>query len=118
MKCNRSDLVLLLVILSDQNGHITFRLCLALRRHPGFLVFDEPGQHAMKPSSMKSLISASINTNKQVILAISKSVDKYSNAQAAIEVEGVKKLDNDYLITEAVRLGDVNIIDIDPKQYT
>ncbi|MFA0230536.1 hypothetical protein AB4491_16320, partial [Vibrio sp. 10N.261.45.A7] len=85
------------------------------RRHPGFLVFDEPGQHAMKPSSMKSLISASINTNKQVILAISKSVDKYSNTEAVIEVEGVKKLDNDYLITEAISLGDVNVIDIDPN---
>ncbi|WP_146450078.1 ATP-binding protein [Vibrio kanaloae] len=92
-----------------------FSLMSCSRRHPGFLVFDEPGQHAMKPSSMKSLISASINTNKQVILAISKSVDKYSNTEAVIEVEGVKKLDNDYLITEAISLGDVNVIDIDPN---
>ncbi|MEZ9727420.1 hypothetical protein AB4246_15060, partial [Vibrio splendidus] len=92
-----------------------FSLMSCSHRHPGFLVFDEPGQHAMKPSSMKSLISASIKTNKQVILAISKSVDKYSNAEAVVEVEGIRKLDNDYLITEAVSLGYVNIIDIDPN---
>ncbi|QEY12891.1 hypothetical protein [Cellvibrio sp. KY-YJ-3] len=42
-------------------------------RHPGFLIMDEPGQHQMRPDSMKELIKKSAGIGKQVILAISRS---------------------------------------------
>ena len=45
--------------------------------HVGLLVFDEPGQHAMKLESMKALIGATkVIKDKQVILAISKDKSK------------------------------------------
>ncbi|CAH7072579.1 Rad50/SbcC-type AAA domain-containing protein [Vibrio crassostreae] len=41
--------------------------------HPGVLIFDEPGQHAMSLDSMKKLLSVTEKIDdKQVILAISK----------------------------------------------
>jgi hypothetical protein len=40
-------------------------------RHPGFLVFDEPGQHQMRVDSMKSLLNQAVKMNRQVIFAIS-----------------------------------------------
>jgi DNA repair exonuclease SbcCD ATPase subunit len=42
------------------------------RQHPGFLVLDEPGQHAMSFDSLKKLIQKSIGfKDRQIILAIS-----------------------------------------------
>lgn len=47
------------------------------KNHVGLLVFDEPGQHAMKLDSMKALIKATkVIKDKQVILAISKDKSK------------------------------------------
>lgn len=42
------------------------------KNHPGFVVFDEPGQHAMNLESMTSLLKYSSKINKQVIMCISK----------------------------------------------
>jgi len=43
------------------------------KRHPGIVIFDEPGQHAMNIASMKSLCrETSLLKDRQVILAISK----------------------------------------------
>ncbi|RPF09528.1 hypothetical protein EDB14_0584 [Vibrio crassostreae] len=89
-----------------------FALLKSSKAHPGFLVFDEPGQHAMKPSSMQELISASVLSNKQVILAISKSLgkkDKFKDGKLI-------SVDSDYIasITSKVERGKVKIIDIDP----
>ncbi|EHI9302100.1 hypothetical protein J9097_003721 [Vibrio vulnificus] len=89
-----------------------FALLKSSKVHPGFLVFDEPGQHAMKPSSMQELISASVLSNKQVILAISKSLgkkDKFKDGKLI-------SMESDYIasITSKVERGKVKIIDIDP----
>jgi hypothetical protein len=40
-------------------------------RHPGFLVFDEPGQHQMRVDSMKALLRQAVNEKRQMIFAIS-----------------------------------------------
>lgn len=46
--------------------------------HPGILMLDEPGQHAMSPDSLKVLLEQSNKfEGKQVILAISKSTKGY-----------------------------------------
>jgi DNA repair exonuclease SbcCD ATPase subunit len=43
------------------------------KNHVGFLILDEPGQHAMDKESMKSLLKqASLLKDRQIILAISK----------------------------------------------
>ncbi|EKO3827406.1 hypothetical protein NTE12_003810, partial [Vibrio harveyi] len=89
-----------------------FALLKSSKVHPGFLVFDEPGQHAMKPSSMQELISASVLSNKQVILAISKSLGKKDK----FEDGKLISMESDYIasITSKVERGKVKIIDIDP----
>ena len=46
--------------------------------HPGLLMLDEPGQHAMSPDSLKVLLEQSSRfEGKQIILAISKSTKGY-----------------------------------------
>jgi energy-coupling factor transporter ATP-binding protein EcfA2 len=41
------------------------------KRHPGFLVLDEPGQHQMRLDSLIQLLKIASSSNKQVIIAIS-----------------------------------------------
>lgn len=41
------------------------------KRHPGFLVLDEPGQHQMRLDSLKSLLGNAAGSGKQVLMAIS-----------------------------------------------
>lgn len=41
------------------------------KRHPGFLVLDEPGQHQMRLDSLISLLGSAAGSGKQVIMAIS-----------------------------------------------
>jgi energy-coupling factor transporter ATP-binding protein EcfA2 len=41
------------------------------KRHPGFLVLDEPGQHQMRLDSLIQLLKTASNSQKQVIMAIS-----------------------------------------------
>ncbi|MFA1560533.1 hypothetical protein [Aliivibrio fischeri] len=79
--------------------------------HPGFIIFDEPGQHAMKISSMKNLISSSISLNKQVILAISKD----SNRNKKTEEKDIVNNDNINKILVDLDVSKINIIDIDPE---
>jgi hypothetical protein len=52
--------------------------------HPGLLIFDEPGQHAMSLDSMKKLLSSASSkrfSDKQVIFAISKLNKGYGNGE-------------------------------------
>lgn len=88
-----------------------FALLKSSKIHPGFLVFDEPGQHAMKPSSMEELIKASVLSNKQVILAISKSVNKKDTQNG----KTIISRPNNYIdsIIGKVERSKVAIIDID-----
>ncbi len=88
-----------------------FALMSSSSKHPGFLVFDEPGQHAMKTSSMQELVSVSTRSNKQVILAISKSVDKNHKDESSES----NQRDNIEMITENVEKNNFNLIDIDPE---
>lgn len=41
------------------------------KRHPGFLVLDEPGQHQMRLDSLISLLGSAAGSGKQVLMAIS-----------------------------------------------
>jgi energy-coupling factor transporter ATP-binding protein EcfA2 len=41
------------------------------KRHPGFLVLDEPGQHQMRLDSLIQLLKIAAGSKKQVIIAIS-----------------------------------------------
>jgi energy-coupling factor transporter ATP-binding protein EcfA2 len=41
------------------------------KRHPGFLVLDEPGQHQMRLDSLIQLLKIAASSKKQVIIAIS-----------------------------------------------
>lgn len=57
-------------------------------RHPGFLVFDEPGQHQMRLDSLISLIELASGLGKQVIFAVSqdrKFEDKNVNIRELLE---------------------------------
>lgn len=48
--------------------------------HPGVLIFDEPGQHAMSFNSVRNLLlNAEKVTDKQIIFAISKSTKGYDD---------------------------------------
>ncbi|MBQ0688844.1 hypothetical protein J7315_22700, partial [Providencia rettgeri] len=47
--------------------------------HPGFIVFDEPGQHAMNVESMVALLKYSILSKKQIIMCISKDTKEKSS---------------------------------------
>ncbi|MDB1123404.1 P-loop NTPase family protein [Vibrio algarum] len=50
--------------------------------HPGILIFDEPGQHAMSLDSMSKLLELAENKkNKQIILAISKFTKGYNDTK-------------------------------------
>lgn len=41
------------------------------KRHPGFLVLDEPGQHQMRLDSLINLLSSASGSGRQVIMAVS-----------------------------------------------
>ncbi len=41
------------------------------KRHPGFLVLDEPGQHQMRLDSLIKLLTTSSDSGKQVLMAVS-----------------------------------------------
>ncbi|PSU23837.1 AAA family ATPase [Photobacterium kishitanii] len=88
-----------------------FALLISSNKHPGFLVFDEPGQHAMKTSSMQKLVSASEVCKKQIILTISKSLDKKNKGDSSEK----NKVNNIEIITENNNCENINIIDIDPE---
>ncbi|HBQ6862546.1 TPA: hypothetical protein L8O57_005814, partial [Klebsiella pneumoniae] len=47
--------------------------------HPGFLILDEPGQHAMNVESMVALLTYAASSNKQIIMCISKDTKDKSN---------------------------------------
>lgn len=75
--------------------------------HPGVIVFDEPGQHAMSLDSMKMLLiyaSSKTFSNKQVILAISKINKGYGNGEVEKTIK-IEELTNN--------LCNINEIDID-----
>ena len=57
-------------------------------RHPGFLVFDEPGQHQMRLDSLINLIEIASGSGRQVIFAVSqdrKFEDKNVNIRELLE---------------------------------
>lgn len=74
------------------------------KKHPGFIIFDEPGQHAMKHTTMKKLVSVASTLNKQMIFAISKDTK-----------DGESNKDNIDKILEGINPNTFNIIDIDPN---
>jgi hypothetical protein len=76
--------------------------------HPGFLVLDEPGQHAMKSESMKSLLTFSKGIkSKQIILALSKDLREKDDGGS-----------KDYSLADIVGdSSDVNIIDIENNEF-
>ena len=60
--------------------------------HPGVLIFDEPGQHAMSIDSMKKLLSVAEKINdKQLIFAISKFSKGYNEEKVEHDIT-IKKL--------------------------
>ncbi|ASG04258.1 AAA family ATPase [Vibrio anguillarum] len=60
--------------------------------HPGVLIFDEPGQHAMSIDSMKKLLSVAEKINdKQLIFAISKFSKGYNDDKEEHDIT-IKKL--------------------------
>ena len=71
--------------------------------HPGFIVFDEPGQHAMKSSSMKSLILKTSVLKQQTILAISKNTKEKGEEKNNIEQ-----------LLEGIEPKSIKVMDIDP----
>lgn len=75
--------------------------------HPGLIIFDEPGQHAMSLDSIKMLLHSSSSkafSKKQIILAISKLNKGYGKG----EIENTFKLEE---LTD--NLSSINEIDID-----
>lgn len=73
--------------------------------HPGFLILDEPGQHAMNVESMVALLKYSASSKKQIIMCISKDTKDKSNTanlnKILTFIEGRKKF---------------KLIDIDPNE--
>lgn len=71
--------------------------------HPGILMLDEPGQHAMSPDSLKVLLEQS-NTfeGKQIILAISKSTKGYdeNKRKTTWEIDSLFGNSSDYTILD------------------
>ncbi|WP_076417959.1 hypothetical protein [Colwellia sp. UCD-KL20] len=54
------------------------------KRHPGFLVLDEPGQHQMRLDSLVSLLDSAAGSGKQVIMAVSQD-RKYDDKKVNIK---------------------------------
>ena len=77
------------------------------KTHPGLIIFDEPGQHAMSLDSMRMLLRSSSSiafSNKQIILAISKLNKGY----------GKGEIENTFVLEELTTgLNNINEIDID-----
>ncbi|GKW54763.1 hypothetical protein NCCP2140_38160 [Pseudoalteromonas sp. NCCP-2140] len=75
--------------------------------HPGLIIFDEPGQHAMSLDSMRMLLDSSSSkafSNKQIILAISKLNKGYGKGEK----------ENTFTLEELTSdLNNINEIDID-----
>ncbi|MBE3782244.1 hypothetical protein HJ189_08715 [Vibrio parahaemolyticus] len=79
--------------------------------HPGFLLFDEPGQHAMKMTSMKKLLNTAAHHGKQTIFAISKNLSN-DNGELVDEGVDVRVLGDLFGHIESQK---IKIIDIDEK---
>ncbi|EEP2438610.1 hypothetical protein HA813_004661, partial [Salmonella enterica subsp. enterica] len=73
------------------------------KNHPGFLVMDEPGQHAMNVESMSALLKYASLTKKQIIMCISKDTRHKTDTANLSKVLG--NLGGKYKYT---------LIDIDP----
>lgn len=75
------------------------------KKHPGILIFDEPGQHAMSLYSMISLLKSSEKiSNKQLIFTISKLSKGYSE----------NNISYDFTINSLIsELTNYNMIEID-----
>ncbi|WP_422527059.1 hypothetical protein [Serratia fonticola] len=73
--------------------------------HPGFLILDEPGQHAMNVESMVALLTYAASSQKQIIMCISKDTKDKSNTanlhKILAKLEGKQKY---------------KLIDIDPYE--
>jgi len=54
------------------------------KKHPGFLVLDEPGQHQMRLDSLVELLKLSSKSGKQVIMAVSQD-RKYDDKKVNIK---------------------------------
>ncbi|GAD31526.1 conserved hypothetical protein [Photobacterium leiognathi lrivu.4.1] len=76
--------------------------------HPGILIFDEPGQHAMSPKTLKELVTVCSNlTGKQVLLAISKFTKGYDEF----------KEENTWSINNLIEgRNNIRVIDIDDDE--
>ncbi|HHX8576428.1 TPA: hypothetical protein ACVO18_004977, partial [Vibrio alginolyticus] len=71
--------------------------------HPGVLIFDEPGQHAMSIDSMTQLLEESEKfKNRQIILAISKFYKGYGKDKHDFFIENI-----------TANLGDFTEIEVD-----
>lgn len=74
--------------------------------HPGLIIFDEPGQHAMKTASMHELCKvASEISHRQVIFAISK--DRPGNINGKVNIKEITK-----------DITNCHIVDIDPDNLS
>ncbi|MFJ5498915.1 hypothetical protein ACIPUN_03095 [Pectobacterium sp. CHL-2024] len=73
--------------------------------HPGFLVMDEPGQHAMNVESMSALLIYSSLTKKQIIMCISKDTRNKTETANLSKILSNLGGGNKY-----------NLIDIDPDE--
>lgn len=85
------------------------------KRHPGFLVMDEPCQHSMKEASLQHLFEycASI-TDKQIILFCSSQPKTEENAEKGENEKLIAQLANN-VTNEGLKL---TYIGIDPKAIT
>ena len=87
------------------------------KRHPGFLVMDEPCQHSMKEASLTHLFEECANiTDKQTILFCSSQPKTEEN-------ENNKEIQSPNLIEELVKKlkekgANLKYINIDPKAIT
>ncbi|VEI63137.1 ATPase involved in DNA repair [Serratia fonticola] len=74
------------------------------KNHPGFLILDEPGQHAMNIESMTALLTYSACSSKQIIMCISKDTkDRSSTANLNKILQHLDSIDK------------YKLIDIDPN---
>lgn len=73
--------------------------------HPGFLILDEPGQHAMNVESMVALLKYAASSNKQIIMCISKDTKDKSNTANLNKI-----------FTQLEEHQKYKLIDIDPNE--
>lgn len=74
--------------------------------HPGVLIFDEPGQHAMSIDSMKKLLKVAEKMDgKQLIFAISKYTKGYSEEKVEHDIT-IQKLTLDLIDYKEIDIDD------------